>query len=71
MGTKIAIFAIYILAVMAIASGISYYTSPDFFLKSEHIFDNSTSFYLSLIGYFGIVTYLQYNYKKRNIKPIF
>jgi hypothetical protein len=68
MGTKIALITIYIVVVLCIAAGINYYTSPDFFLKSKHIFDNKISFYLSLTAFFGLVTYLQIQYKKRNIK---
>lgn len=71
MATKIAYYVIYAAIVLMTFAMLDNVLSPDSFLKSENFLDNSYLFTGSLISFFGLVIYLQYQYKTKNIKSIF
>jgi len=74
MATRIALFIIYVLGIMAMVKGLDYVLSPDNFLKSESIFSklgaDPTVYFSTLIAYFIFIAFVQFKYFKAGYKII-
>ena len=69
--TRIALFIMYVVAIIICFAVLDNALSPDSFLKSESIVSqfmkNPAVFFTVLSAYFALVIYLQVQYKRKNI----